>query len=122
MLIDCPSEVWYRYDSYLVSAGVDEFDSPLGPPSVAVYLHTYKVLKHTRRGVWLDNYNAKRFVLSTARKRFACPTIEEAKQSFIARKRRQAHILQRQVEHALRAIEVVEARPELCRATLYAIR
>lgn len=72
---------------------------------VAVRLYEHRVLKTTPCGAWIDHFGARRFVKSDARKRFACPTKEEAMVSFIARKRRQAAILRGQldgVEEALR--------------------
>ena len=102
-------EFLYRYEDYLVSAGVDEFDNPLGPPSVKVSLRKFSVIKKTPKGVWIDIFLGKRFVLSSARKRYACQTVEEAKDSFIARKNRQIHILGNRIKHAEEAIEKVKS-------------
>lgn len=68
-------------------------------------LHKYNVIKHTKCGVWLDTgYGGKRFVLSGARKRYALPTLEEAKKSFRARKEKQLKILKAQVQKIESAI------------------
>lgn len=99
---------YYRLSDCLVSAGVDEWDNPLGPPNVHVYTQEYEVVGTTPKGVWINAYGQRRFVLSTARKRFACSTLEEAKASFIARKKRQLKILNRQVANVERSLEVVE--------------
>lgn len=63
-----------------------------------VEVHKYKVVKITPCGVkvcrivgsWVSS--KEQFIRATATKRFACPTMEEAKVSFIARKDKQAKI------------------------------
>jgi hypothetical protein len=97
-------EVWYRMTSHVVSAGVDEWDNPVGPGHVEVYVHEHDVIKHTPKGVWLNAYGEKKFVRRDARKRFACPTKEEALESFVARKKRQIGILSAQLRNAEDAI------------------
>lgn len=73
-----------------------------------VYVDEYPVEKETPCGVWLDlGWGARRFVLHGARKRWACPTREEAKESFIARKQKHLRILRAQVECVERALEQV---------------
>lgn len=71
----------------------------------------FDVVKETPRGVWLEMYGTKRFCLKNARKRYACPTQVEAKESFIARKKRQIKILTKQLEHAKLALEMIEEPP-----------
>lgn len=68
------SEVWYRYEH----------------SGSMVYITSYPVAKHTPKGVWLELYGFRRFVLRDARKRYACPTPEEALYSF--KRRKEAHI------------------------------
>lgn len=95
-------EHWYRYEDRLYSRGEGE------PSELRVTLRMYEVIKTTPKGVWLMSFGPNRFVLKDARKRFACPTIEEAKASFIARKKRQISIYTarvHQAEHAVRKIE-----------------
>ncbi len=68
--------------------------------SYDIILHKYAVLKHTPKGVWLntlgptDHPNSlnARFVNRSHNKQFAWPTINEALESFIARKTREAGI------------------------------
>ena len=88
---------------------LDEWESLLGPGRVYVSVHEYRVVKVTPHGVRLDN---GRFVLRDARKRFACPTIEEAVESFMARKSRQMGILHRQIEQIEEAIAMLPAKVE----------
>ena len=56
-----------------------------------VLLETHTVVKRTPKGYVLQEHQwaKKRFVLDYGRKRFAYPTKEEAKASFLARKERQ---------------------------------
>jgi hypothetical protein len=59
-----------------------------------------RVEKRTPKGWRLEG---GRFVLESARKRWACPTVDEAFASFDARKRRQAGIHQARMMDALQA-------------------
>lgn len=69
----------------------------------------FAVVSTTPKGVWLDDFGRSRFVLQGARKRFACPTIPEAYESFRARKQAQLRILQRQIEDVERMLHLAEA-------------
>lgn len=90
-------DIWYRFENHLESAGVDEWDNPLGPPQVRVNIRKFVVEKETPKGVWLQAAFFRRFVLRGARKRYACPTLEEALESFKARKQAQLRILNTQI-------------------------
>lgn len=88
---------WYRYDDYARSDGT------------SVYLGKHRVAKETPKGVWLNAAGkGGRFVLRDARKRFACPTITEAKESFLARKTRQVSILRSQLRAAEAALAIAK--------------
>lgn len=80
---------WHRYDA------VRYTDQQL-----MLVRYEYPVLKITRCGVWLDIYGQARFVLLTARKRYACPTEAEALASYHTRKKRQVKILSAQLRQA----------------------
>ena len=111
---------YYRYTDHMTAGSVDEYGKIIpNSGSVVVQLHKFRVLRFTPAGVWisLSFFNTgpghtfehtphvyRRFILKEATKRFALPTIEEAKKSFIARKQRQIGIYQRRVEHAQEAI------------------
>lgn len=99
-------EFWYRYEDKAYAAPLDEFDNPIGSSSLEIELRKYLVLSHTPKGAWIDLgfMQGKKFVRKDARKRFACSTREEAKESFIARKGRQIRIHQATVDRAKRAI------------------
>lgn len=101
------TEYWYRYEDVMYAAPVDEYGYSTGAGRLSVELHKYAVVKHTPCGVWLD---IGRFVKKDARKRFACPTKEAARESFIARKERQAAIHQARANRASNAIKQIEGR------------
>jgi hypothetical protein len=96
-------EQYYRVMDILVSAGVDECDNPIDRPRVEIHLMSYPVLARTAKGVWLDVYGSKRFARAGARKQFACATVEQAKVSFVARKKRQESLLRWQAKRAAQA-------------------
>jgi hypothetical protein len=75
---------------------------------VRVELQKFRVLKLTPKGAWVKGgcYN-RRFVLRGARKRLCCPTIKEAKESFIARKKKQASIYEHRARRAREAICII---------------
>jgi hypothetical protein len=107
-------ELMYRYEDVTYAAPFDETGTL--PGTLVVELRTYQVVRRTDKGCWValcsndtpggdDQFlGMERFVLTGAHKRFACPTIEEARLSFIARKRRQASIYRAKMERALWAI------------------
>lgn len=123
-------EVWYRAYSKVHSsqAVFDSYDGEfshfvrVANPKVDIRFDEYPVLRHTPQGVWLevpDGWQAYgtrvRFVLREARKRFACPTKEEAVESLLARQRRRAGILASQladVQSTIKHISEEKARDE----------
>ena len=107
-------EFWFRYENHRYAAPVDEWGDVVGRGHLEVVLLKLRVLKHTPKGVWLDASRSRMwsqfrcFVLRDARKRFACPTIEDAKESFVARKQRQARIYRARLADAEEAICIIE--------------
>lgn len=102
------AEYWYRYEDVRYAAPLDEYDEPSGPGRLSVELRKYAVVKHTPCGVRLD---IGCFVSKTSKKRFAHATLEEARESFIARKERQASIYQARVNRADEAIRIIKGKP-----------
>lgn len=89
---------WYRYhETWYEYSGVRVWEQKL------------EVLKETPKGVWLDDWGNRRFVLRDARKRYACPTRQEALESFIARKRRQRELALGTAERAKGAMEEAQS-------------
>ena len=70
------------------------------PPNIVIDPIKYDVKKTTPKGVWIYAGLDKKFVLLSARKKFAHPTKEEALDSFIARKKRQMSIVRYQFTRA----------------------
>lgn len=120
-----PREVLYRYEDVHYSRGVDEYDDPLPGGHVRVELREYPILKRTPKGAWIKECWAwsatlsfpgeesrrergEKFVLLTARKRYAAETKEQALDDYRYRKCRQLRILKaklRSVESALEAAD-----------------
>lgn len=104
-------DLLYRYEDVAYAAPFD--DTGRLPGTVKVELRTYQVIRRTPHGAWIslgpmnamdDIRGTERFIRTDARRRFACPTLDEARESFIARKRRQMAIHQAVVERARWAI------------------
>lgn len=98
-------EQCYRYVEVHYSKGTDEWGDPLpGRGSVGVTLNSYKVLKHTKCGFWIETIfwgsEFKKFVNTHANKQFAHLTKKAALESFRRRKIRQISILTAQAEAA----------------------
>lgn len=105
-------EAWYRVEDHRTAPSLDEWENPIpGSGRLHITIYPYRVLRHTPKGVWLEDHTQPggRFVLKDSRKRFACPTKEEAIESFIARKRRQCEILKAQLDHVERVLTVAGA-------------
>lgn len=100
-------EKWYRYVDVRFAPAGDEMGNRRGDGEVSVFVHTFPVLRHTPKGVWLDVHGEERFVRTDATKRFACPTREEARESFLARKKAQIRILRSRLDRATQAWEIV---------------
>lgn len=103
--------LWYRYEDVQWAPPFDENENAMGSGSLSVELRSFTVAKTTSKGVWLHQYGGSdRFVRREARKRFACPTQQEALESFIARKERQQSILTAQLNRATSALFIAKNR------------
>ena len=74
-------------------------------PNIIIYTTSYPVISKTPCGVWIDNTyymgsHSKRFINNSWKKRWACPTVEEALRSFKARKKCQILKLKSQLQSA----------------------
>jgi hypothetical protein len=109
------TETWYRYEEAGIVNG-DPNDDPhdVRPVTMLVNLRKFRVLRRTRECIFLDDgsfdvHRMKRKgkrVLVNAKKKWACPTPEEALESFIRRKLRQVELLEYQLEKARRALRM----------------
>lgn len=74
------------------------------------HLDKYRVHRRTEKGVWLcaqKSNGLQAFVLNVANKKWACPTIEAARVSFLARKKFQINHLKNKltdVEYAVKCM------------------
>lgn len=84
------AEVWWRADDkrYANYDPFAEYEQPSGS-HLALELTPYVVVRHTPKGVWVRSYfGGETFVLGTAIRQQAVPTVELAIRDLVARKRR----------------------------------
>jgi hypothetical protein len=101
-------EYLYRLRDQLFSNGADEYGESTGS-HVQVLLDRFCIMKRTPKGAWIDAWGEKKFVNLTARKQYACETLDAAKQSYLARKKRQVRILSSRLSSAESAIRLIES-------------
>jgi len=103
-------EKWYAGMPLCTVDGSEEY----GPSTCRIELQTFDVIRHTPKGVWILDWNYtwdphyERWIGHEHNKRYACETKELAMESFLARKRRQIHILRNQLNNALHAQKLGE--------------
>ena len=106
----------YRYDTSYFQSGIqNEVILRIEDGYVYLSLKRFLIVKETRAGVWIripweDSHEKRkeRFILLSAKKKWACPTPKEALISFMARKRRQIGILDYQLEIAQGGLKTAE--------------
>lgn len=82
-------------------------DSPVDGGGVGIHMLTFPVIKETPRGVWIGYGCRRRFVLHEARKRYAYPTVAEAWESLVARRKRESSILKARAAYVSSALDVM---------------
>lgn len=99
-------EYWYRADdcSYSVSNEYGDHSHSIQ----RINIRRFKVIRHTPKGVWIDEYGEERFVLGRARKQYAVPTVEIALHDLRARKIRQESIYLARAKNARRIIDSID--------------
>lgn len=97
-------EVWHRFEDRLFIV-----DKQREHGVVDIVHCTYPVIRHTKCGAWLDVYGKEKWASKTSKRKFACPTKEQAKKSFIARKKAQIRILRRKLKTAEEALEMMSS-------------
>lgn len=105
--MEIAKDVAYRYVDVGTSS-IDEWDEVVST-GTKIYLEAYTIISHTPKGFWIRYFLRRRFVLNTARKRFACLTIEDARESYIARKKAQARIYKARLHIAEKILAHVES-------------
>ena len=102
-------EIWYRYEDKTYSVADEYGDHHHSSYELREY--TFTVVRHTPKGVWLKGWGFEEtFVCHNWRKKFACPTREEALKSLIARKNREASIHEARAGRARRFQKMAEER------------
>jgi len=94
----------YRYEDIHYAPSLNEFDDPIGGVSVEIHLKEYLVLSKTSKGIWIENCGKRKFILLSAKKKFAALTKQEAFKDFRCRKNIQLYIQKAR----LRSIEEVQ--------------
>lgn len=109
-------ECWFRVEATQYAPPLDEYGDVVrgGEGTIELRVDTFKVLKNTPTGVQLEVYSdqygwRKRFVSRKTNKRFACPTLPEALESFIARKKKQISIYNARIRSWTKMQELAEA-------------
>lgn len=100
---------YYRYEMVVCNESYYDDWGKKWFTHVRLHLSEHRVLKKTPQGVWVNywgHHHDRKFVLTKARKKWACPSKEEALESFIARKKRQADHLERELAEVNEALEV----------------
>jgi hypothetical protein len=103
---------FYRYEDETTVCHFDIYYELVEYRTQHLRLHFFPIKSVTPKGVWIDDQGRKRFILVGARKRYACPTIVEALESFVARKKRQLGILQTQVNNVEFYLKLAEQEHE----------
>lgn len=124
-MTDQEVEYWWRAEDITYAPSPDEYGERHGPGSRDITFTRFRVLKHTPKGVWVfrgtfykegddfgeDSQINKSFVLKAqGGKRLCHPTKEDALASYIARKERQARILEARLSSAQAFKALAEAR------------
>lgn len=86
-------EYYYKYEATGETNGKVNF-----------FMYKYRVVRKTLKGVFIDVYGENKFILNDAKKRYAYPTEDLARISFVRRKERQISILTNQLKFVKRAL------------------
>ena len=105
---------WFRVEDHVHGTGyVNEWGDFVSTGNVwEVKVRKLKVLSTTPKGVWLEAYFGKRFVLRSAKKRFACPTVKEAYVSFLRRKQIQLSYMKHRMDNLKKCVSIAERQME----------
>lgn len=108
-----PLGAYYRLEEVQYASSVNEDgDTILGSGRVEVQVHVFEVLRHTPTGTRINDYQTRasgkgRFISRNWGKQWACPTIDAAIKSFVARKTRQIGIYKARIARAEEALDLV---------------
>lgn len=97
----------WRVTAVTYAAPLNEYDEPSGPGRTAVRAVEYAVVKRTAKGVRINVDN--KFISAVAKRRWAAPTLEEAVESFLARKARETAILKARLKRIEEAVALAKS-------------
>lgn len=97
-------DILWRVEAKRYSVCIDPEREEYGVTDPVLEALWYPITKRTPKGAWIRG----RFVLLTARKRYACNTLSEAIESFKARKQKQIRILKAQLKRAEDELALIE--------------
>lgn len=113
-------ETWYRYVDVFYAPPVDEFGRHMGDGAVGIHMQKFIVDKVTPKGVqlipdFLQHRDAddevrkesRRFVRTDATKMYANPTPYSARESYLARKKKQKRIFEARLRKVQELIDLV---------------
>jgi hypothetical protein len=111
--------VLYRYENWQTAPLWDDYEFSRSPSTTHIGLRDFQIVRTTPKGAWINYGGTERFVKLDARKRFACPTKEEALQSFIARKEKQKRILNEQIRQTDNALRLANKELDFLKPLIY---
>lgn len=112
------NDVYYRFVDDLVGTGGFDVDGDYvpGEPYVRVRIWSYDIVRRTPKGAWVltdeTGVMSEHLILDRWHKKYANPTIEGARNDFIARKQRLIDIQTRRIRHAQEAIDLAKTNKE----------
>jgi hypothetical protein len=71
---------------------------------VTILIERYPIVRRTPQGAWIEHNGKRKFILLSARKKFAHPLVADAFVSYRIRKEHQIEHLHRHLRHAERAL------------------
>lgn len=78
-----------------------------GKQYVEIALETFDVLAYTPKGFWIMDYNDRKFINHSWRKKYAHLNLEEARNSFRRRKEVQYKRLDQQLDHCQQVLDSI---------------
>lgn len=67
-------------------------------PDISLHVQSFTTFKKTEKGYWINVYGKMKWVSSSGKKRYAYPTVAEAKINFIKRRTKYVEILKRKLQ------------------------
>lgn len=103
---------FYRYENFRSGSYDEELD--INSSSTRPVLIQFSLLRETNCGYWIVRGNSnfldgqKRWIPKKSKKRYAYPTIDEAKNNYILRCKKRKAILQSQIDHVNQGLSIID--------------